>query len=430
MVTELSDQLLSKIRTAIISAKPFTYYWDYRDELSDAHINKLLMLPDGKEQVYEEISEYNVDAFGQVEHYHILEILKGYTDEIAEDLDEDVENITESMLDELYYQYDLACSSPGIDADFRTLVSNTKPRAVLQLKLYQEHAGFEWRQCIEYSDVRHVLTFFNINPRKVLRRFPNLFWRNGNEYLLPKDLIELWDNASYGGQYVIPINLDLWDFIERRDNYFTGIILPENTEIWLHDYFNGSGSISVCLQKELRVYRKKIDYTFGDDKKTVGYGLDKVYGLSSGCWKNDIYPIAEERVNHQQLKDSIWVVDQFVYGNAITNFQNSSFISAYYSHRVRADYTIPEYGELMESNIAGSLWVGFPYSAKRYLRSEGNKFSDHLAVRFFEYLGQVEVFHCQMLVEADTQKVVWAQVETSARSREIFEVLKSRIEKK
>lgn len=428
MEKQLSTPFLGRLRDALQQARSPEFYWDYNQKLSAEQINKLLVLPDGLQQVELEILENSWEYADQLTKEAAREILGQFRNTIAAELDIDEAEITDDLLNYLIEEYELYAEIPGVDANLAQLIRNSRPRAVLQLDLYHPHEGWSWQRTVEYDDVREALRLFNVNPRKMHRKFPNLAYRNGKEFILPADLKELWDNATYGGRYVMPIDLNLVEFHRDRDHYHTGIILHKGDEIWMHDYLNGSGSISVPLQKDLTILRKDLVYHISDDNDTAGYGLDAVYGLCQSAWDNTLSPV---KTDYPQPYVLSAIEDDFkyiLYGAAYTPYQSSTIVRAFTDTDTYRPNKRTEPGELMDWDIGHHIWDEFPSAGKKYLRKESDRTATHLVFKIKECIGQALFIHCQFVVHDPSRKIVWSTVAANERSCEVFRWVKGKIE--
>lgn len=428
MPKKLPKALLKRIVAKITTAPTPKYKWDPSDQLTDQQISRILALPDGFDDVKEEVGRFHAHFFYELEQDYVRRLLRPFIPDIAKRLDIDAEDLTEDLLDAVIDDYRLLEASHGVDPDIWTLVCNTCPRAVVLMKLYHEHAADEWRDNLNYDDVAPVLELFNINPRNILERFPNIASREGQEYILPADLIKLWDNVQFCGQYVLPVKLDLAEFIKHRKEYYSKVILRKGTPILIHDYLMGGKSVAIILQRNLVISRHFINYTFADDNDCLGYALKDLYAPRQIRWNVPISYMADDEAFGQAILPPAYVAQRFRFETALTDFQTSAFVTAYNRQMLCPGMDVVEAGKLMESDIEFNLWSDFPYEGKKFLRTSANKSNRHLAVRFSEKIGQVEILHCQFLVDEDSKIVAWSKVDPSIRSQRIFQFMKLNIE--
>lgn len=429
MTIQFSKGFLDKIVDQIRQDKPQKMYWDQGAQLSPAQINKILVLPDGYAEVSAQISESLGDYLQSIQMDRLRELLRRSSMAVAEELEIDESNLSDDLLDTIIFEYDLITFAPAVDIDLPWLLSNTRAKVVLQLDLFHRFEGWQWPATIQYDEVRAALKLFKINPRKVHPSFPDLKSREGNELISVADLTILWDNATNGGQYVVPLDLDLWEYHQHRNHFHAGIVLPKGGEIWMHDYFHGSGSVSVPLRDDLIILKSQLNYHFGEDSATVGHGLNKVYDLTSSAWSNRISPIQTNPETEQKLIPESQLVKDFMYGNVISALQFSAFIRAFHDCRTKYAGDRPLPGEMMEWDIVHSLWDDFPGAARKFLRMSANKAACHCAFKIREQIGQAELIHCQILVEDDSRQIVWYQINNSPRSRKFFRLINDRIER-
>ncbi|GGA92612.1 hypothetical protein [Puia dinghuensis] len=428
MEKQLSDSLLNRIRETLRQTPPPKLYWDYGDHLTPEQINKLLVLPDGLQQVEQEILEDYWEYADQRLKEQTLETLNNQREAIADEWGLNAASLSDDQLKYMIEEYDLHTEVPGTDPNLSPRIRNCRPRIVFQLDVDHPYEGWQWRRTVRYDEVKEALRLFNVNPRKIHPQFPNLPYRDGKEYILPKDLMELWDNAPYGGRYVMPINLNLSDYLKDLDHYQTGVILHKGGEIWMHDYGNGSGSISVPLQKDLKIMRKKLAYFLSDDNNTAGYGLDEVYGLCQSAWRNSLSPVKTAHPQTYTLPAVDKVYGVFFCGLAYTDNQTSANIRAFTNVDAYRRDKAPLPGELMDWDM-NRLWKDFPSSGINYLRKEADRNAAHYVFKVKEIIGQALIVHCQLIVHDPSRKIVWSNVSENERSYAVFEWVKEKIAK-
>jgi hypothetical protein len=170
-------------------------------------------------------------------------------------------------------------------------------KAVLYFNLHHKHGWF-WRKRIKYEDVKNVLHLFNINPRHIHKSFPYHGRRKGRPIVDLQDLIELWDDAESGGEYIMLLQLKLKEYLEKIDYYHTGVIIEKGSRIWLFNYEEGNGASCITLRKTLKITKERVDYSIGEDHKVrvydiegvYHYGIEDVYHVASTVWNNQIKP--------------------------------------------------------------------------------------------------------------------------------------------
>jgi len=422
--TLLSPALIAQIKEDIMHTEPIKIPWDSQESLSDQQVNMVLALPDGLEQVENELRSFHAGYFRDMQHDAIRHVLQQYKPVIAREWGRGEMDITDRDLDDIVKQYDLIKHLPNLVLDMAAITKHTTPRVVLQLGLYQSYAGLGWPWAIEYEDVRDILHLFNINPRKILPHFPDFPRRNGREYVDPRALKHLWESGPLEGQYVAPLKFDLWDYHLQRDHFHTGIVLHKGTEIWLHDYFYGVCSARcIPLLKDLKIQKQNLTYHFGDDNKTIGNGLTEACAFTQEYWSGKISPVLTKFPARQSFRPLGKLLRLFRYGPHISTFQVSTIIAAFNDLSADKDSEVPQPGEKMERDLKSALWRQFPIEGRRYLREQADKNAEHLAFRISEPIGQVRIPHCQFLVHDARKEVVWKEVQSSARSAMIFERL-------
>lgn len=425
----LSNNLVTQLQDAIKNSTATDLYWDYDDELSVKQINTILVLPKGVNAVEYEITTNSEENIHETERDHIVGILKQFRSQIQQELEDDSFGSSNYDWDTLINEYNLLEFSPGVNTNVDGLISNTRQlRVVIQLGIFQEH-GWRWRKYIEYNDIKDLLRLLNINPRDIHKSFPYHPRRKGCPIIKPKDLIELWDNApEYGGRYAIPISLKLKEYIENIDHYHTGITIQKGSQIWLHNYANGSGSISVPLQKNLKIMKEQVSYTLGDDRETTGYGFDEVYGLCGDAWNNYMEPVKTANPEPYAITPEETLIKEFTYRYNRSQVHTRWDIRAWNQTLTRWGNTSPKPGELTEYDIK-NLCDSFPESAKKYLRTTENKDDGHFAFKIREIIGQVEIIYGFLLMNHSTGEIVWQQSKYDERSSSLFSQIAEKLKR-
>ena len=429
MSIEFSPNLVIEIKEALRKAKPPELFWDQRDELSPRQMNLIIAFPGGLSDLEMEIQDGCSEQLHDLEMELIKTVLKNLRDEIVSELNIFDHELSDELLTDIIDELNLYDYIPSVNIGLRTLLRQSQPRVVMQLPLDHPFPGYRWRHDAQYDDVEAALAFFRVNPHSVDERFPDMPERNGYEYLSASDIVELWDNASYGGQYVVPLELDLWEYSQHQDQFHSAVVLSRGADIWLHDYWNGSGAGPATLLRDLTIVKEETPYSFGDDNDTFGYGLDQVYGLTQSAWSSTITALPSDSPTPHTLPVEETVVEHLMYGNVIGEWQNSKFIRPFNDYRPNHDGTIPAPGEMMAWDIKNSLWKGFPAAGRRYLKEEADKEVYHCAFRIWEAIGQVPFIHADFLINDKTGTIVWASITDNQRSRRIMELVKEKLKK-
>jgi hypothetical protein len=418
----LSAELSNRIGEAILALEPIKVAWDSKDSLSDEQVNRILVYPDGLEQVEKELRSFHADYFRDKQRAAIYGVINEFTVDIAQEWEMSPSEISEELIEGIVERYGLYVLGQVLELDMPLIVQQTHPRVVLQFVLHQFFTGPKWLHTLEYEETRDVLDIFNINPRKIRPDFPDLHWRNGKEYVAADAIRNLWDSGPEAGQYVVALDLDLWHYHQHRDQFHTGIVLHKGAEIWLHDYYFGKGSgASVTLLKDLTILKRNLTYYFGDDNDTIGKGLTEANSHTQINWSGKISPVKTKRAEKYKLRPISRVLRTFRYASRVTASQTSSQIAAYNDFSPLEDGKTPVPGQKMEMDFKAALWRPLPIDGKNYLREQADRNARHMVFRISEVIGQVQILHCYLLVNDETKEVVWKSVYPSGRSSESFE---------
>lgn len=170
---ELSKNLLSKIKEELKTMKNPEIYWDYRDELGEEQITKILESPEGLNDVENEIFDMNVDHVYDLEIEHLKEALSSFKEELCEELgiededDLDLEEIAKELRDELL-------DYVSVDYNIKDLIRNTGPiNCRVELFSNYDCINSHWFEAIQGGGYGYEETYFgamvdalNLNPEK------------------------------------------------------------------------------------------------------------------------------------------------------------------------------------------------------------------------------------------------------------------------
>lgn len=288
---KISKKLFKIISKYITDKMPLVIYWDYRDEISQEQVKKLLESTDNNYfDLEEEIFSQNIDYMSEEEVQFLKQVFEYFEDDIFNDLihsgqyrnikdkreyfelpdtqDELLESFYDLFRDLLYWDYDI-----------KTLIKNSRLRLTLNINI-----GLESDNIQEYADIYELVKFFGINKDELdflnIKHPPQK--SPAKEYISLKSFKDLILNSCYGGQLVFLLS-DLSYIISNRDKLSKRILVKKGTCLTIHDYWNGSSSIIVELEKDIVIDSKKYKYYFRVDGK---YGVDDCCGLTYNCFSD------------------------------------------------------------------------------------------------------------------------------------------------
>lgn len=317
---ELSDALVAKITEELKTMKNPKIYWDYRDELSEKQIAKILKSPDGLFEVENEMFEMNSDHIYDLEIDHLKEALDSFKEELCEELgiedDElDLEEIARELRDE-FLDY------ISVDYNIEDLIKNTGPiNCRVELFSNYDCINSHWFEAIQGGGYSYEETYFgamidalNLNPGKmkealekreitIYGEWPDLKERNGEEFVDYDKFVRELENSTCGANLLtIVCKVDLSMIIEKGGlpSKFT---IPKGNNVGLFSSFQGGGSTIECpLLRDIVIDTEKRGETeydhwskiLPDDDRDNGYGINDVYGVHSDFFGNEISLVPSE----------------------------------------------------------------------------------------------------------------------------------------
>lgn len=315
----ISDNLLEKIKDKLNSMSNPKFYFDYRDELSEKQVSKIISEKEGWQEVQDEIWESTLDHMYDIEKDHIVDALEWFKGELQEELGEDVdlEEVAAGLRDELL-------DYVSVEIDYNQLLSNTGS-ANCRIELYSNNdcinshhfettcGGYRYEGGSYFADMVNIL---NLNPTKLKQamidrdsyylekhgynflkfqgRFPNKPNRNGKEYVdYEKFLIELENTTCGANLLTIVCKVDLQDIV-KNGGMPTKFIVPKGNTLGLYSSMQGGGSTIECeLLRDMVIDTKagKSQYDHWGimvDGKGHGYSMRECYCVDSSFYGDEI----------------------------------------------------------------------------------------------------------------------------------------------
>ena len=303
----ISDDLLQKIKDRLNTMENPKVYWDYRDQLSEEQVGKIISGPEGLNDVENEIFDYNMDCSYELEQSHIIACLGYFKSELEEELGEDVDlkEIAQELRDELL-------DFISVDMGIKGLIRNSNnPNARVTLYSNYDCINSNWYvtsgggYTYEESYFGAMLDFLNLNPAKVKKvftergilcsgKFPSKKTREGKEYVdYTKFAIEM-ENNSCTGNLSIVCKIDLSDVL-RHGSMPKKFTIPKGNGVGMYSDFQGGGSMFDCeLIRDMEIDTEKRGDTEYDrvdlipDTKEHGYTMKDTYGVTNDFFGNEI----------------------------------------------------------------------------------------------------------------------------------------------
>lgn len=301
METTLSQELVKQVEQELIKLdkdSPLEIWWDYRDELSDEHIAKIIA--GDSWEVEEEIWEMNTD--------HIYDLgmqrLEEAFDNVNEDEDLDFEELKYDLRDELleYLQVDVNLKDL-IDrvGDVNVRIEMLSNYDCINSHHFETYGGGGYEYVDSYFG--DMVDALNLNPKKVKQilkeKEVNTFgrWRdkpsrNGNELVSYDEFWQELENSICGANLLtFMATIDLNKYLENRDE-IKEVTIPKGNFCGLYSSMQGGGSVlEMELQRDFTVKLETKDY-FGYrmvlDNDDCGYSIHEVYGMHQSAWRNSL----------------------------------------------------------------------------------------------------------------------------------------------
>jgi len=235
-------------------------YWDYRDELSDKDIAKIIEDEDGLSALEDEIWEMNID--------HIADLERQCIKNVAEEFDFD-----EDILDDDEF-VDFCNDNISVDLNISDLLDNCG-KVVLFYDSGIELQGYGQERKEYIADMDEIKKFLKIKISDTTH---------------DEKIMQMILQASYGGQLVVYFTASIKEFLEVKEN---SAIKFNNVNIAIIDTCNGSGDDCFIPGVEFTVPfdRSKIFYD-----KSIKYNYSfAVCGMSSDWCRSTQWAIIEQK---------------------------------------------------------------------------------------------------------------------------------------
>ena len=286
-------------------------YADYRDEIGDKEILKILDSSD-RRQAFDELLW---DAYSDAEWEYRKDIESGFKSYLSNNVDEYDEDDVDNWLEDNFYD----------------LVS-----------IYPDYAHFE------KQEVKVVLMLdggdsnydYSLNPnyytnygRDELSDEAGIVWLVKQQGHTKEELVIALDEEQSSNAFMNSVveecfnttsslnavtffgRCELGDLLDYADS--DNILVRKNAMCGLVDTWYGGGSIlEIQLEKDVLIPAKNVGY-FGPDGGK-GYSVDSIYGLSGSAWKEDVFVIQpiqkkEEKIEciHEVNESNESIVEQY-----------------------------------------------------------------------------------------------------------------------
>lgn len=275
-------------------------YVDYRDELCDETVKKILNSENPRDSFYEVLFDMEIDASTYEYDYIENELFKSLTDE-----EKDIfygEDLRTWLFDHVHFSYDEEDWDKELEVNLMvdTGDSNYDFACNNTLSWYGNHTtDFDERSSIKWlakQQRRYTLLKKTIKERygskakddnDFTEEFPEV-----NKFV-DTTIEELINNShcccvlTFMPKMSLLELIDLKEYIKNNPEGY--ITISKDTDCGLFAPFVGGGSLlSICLEKDVKLPNKFVYDIYMDGMKNHGYDIGEVYGMCSSAWKGTI----------------------------------------------------------------------------------------------------------------------------------------------
>jgi len=266
-----------------LNDNPVSMSW-HREKLGKEEIKMLIEDKHGLSKLSSNLWEYNQDYIWELQNQAKEYAIQNFEDMLREyyqDMGLDPDDYKYHAMDEFGHVI-----YPDVLLNLKELIKNTKVHINIVTDIQISSCTYH----TDYEDVKDLLNFFQVNP---------VLW---NEHLSdpmdmpnipdrvplvdPELLLMEWVHTYYHSVVTFTVDMDLWDYVNKREKYQNGITLSKGTSIWMHNSFNGSCSLGEAyllddMKLDPDTYRLEVDGQYG-------YGLDDICGLYDDVWSGQV----------------------------------------------------------------------------------------------------------------------------------------------
>lgn len=269
-------------------------YWDYRDELDNDSIEKILdQGRDGADEVEQELVDLNTDNLLDSRDRAIDEHLafmrrRRPVPEAAEARFREL--VGES--DKLAFSANLKELARRTEADFVVIVKEPELD-------YQAYRGVQSKAQVD--DFCRMFELLNVNPSHFQKWveadnnnrpsydpdpviFPDHPERDGHEYVPLSQVHDIMNETNYGGQLLFMVRMKVSDLLDNIEAFKAGPIkVHVGTYCFPYCFGNGAGPCAeMILQKDLVLPAGSFSIGLDASRR---YGVQSCYGFTAVPWK-------------------------------------------------------------------------------------------------------------------------------------------------
>lgn len=332
---EFSDEFYDKALNHFDNEENYiSWYWDYRDELTEEQIKKILEEPDGYTDVEEEILEWNQDYIWELEHEALKEYLKDNEEEVMQEIQNWIDANPGKLIRRVHDKTELSdilreLSSnlrhndiyPYVNFEIDSLLHRQNVNVIIStysdydcINSHFFETGGTGQYEFEENYFTDMVKVLKLNPKKVgetmgyeretLEQIPE---RDDSERLVSYEDFkqEMENNSTPAGLLVFIGTLDLGDLITTyKKELFSGegkalkdlikkVIIPKGNTCGIYSSFSGGGSlIEMELIRDFEIDLSKTDeyphFGLSFDNSRSSYSINGIYGPTQAFWGDEI----------------------------------------------------------------------------------------------------------------------------------------------
>ena len=269
------------------------YYADYREELDEKTIQKIIDSDNPMDKFYSEIDElYELYEYNDTRYEYHSEVVKKIRENF--DFDEYLEDIQDSVDLDSYID-EFVCERVSFSPDYNHFLRNASVNMNLCTDFYNESNidftanslhlnGIQYRKTLEKGSI----TWLVKSQGYTMKQFYDYHFNNNNptDSKFLRSLKEELLNATYSMNLLtFFVKVDLSDILNNNLYDSKGYYhIDKSINCGLYNPWNGSGGcLDIKLEKDIKIHKKNI-HSFSYDG-ALGYGVEATFGVWGGLWQ-------------------------------------------------------------------------------------------------------------------------------------------------
>jgi hypothetical protein len=260
-------------------------YVDYRDCVPEREIKKISQSENKMEAFYDFINETELSCTDYEEDYLLKEIERNWNEdehgEYSDYSDIILEFIRENV--DFNFPYDHFLNQ---DIKVNLLLDTGDGNYDYTLNNFSSYNAGKDEGISEESSILWLVQQQGYTKEQLLQAVIGEF--NGSKFLKSIST-ECANVTTHMNALTFFVSMTLKEFIGLEDNGYDNLVLGANSNCGLYDPWSGAGScLEITLEKDVVIPAKFIQAHVDGCR---GYGVDEIYGMNSGFWKDSIKKI-------------------------------------------------------------------------------------------------------------------------------------------